>query len=382
MRSLKDIIRKNISNIPGWRTRRKILVIESDDWGSVRIKDKQAYEALKQQGMEVDRKRYDQVDTLESNDDLELLFYLLKSFKDKNGHAAKFTPMCLVGNPDFDKIKASNYQKYHFEPLDETISEFQQSDQILSLWREGFKYNIFVPELHGREHVNVRRYLDILQNNEAKEGLRFALNYHSLGPSSYNGKTYPNYLGALFPITKEEIQELKEHLLQAGELFEQFTGYNPRVFMAPNAEEPKELEETLKQIGVQYLTRAKRRIYPMGDGVFGKEWNFVGKVNECGQLILNRNAFFEPCQKDEGKTLDSCLKEIDLAFRWGKPAVVSSHRVNYVGSISEDNRKEGLSALRALLKTVLNKWPDVEFMTSFELGETIRKDKMGKVNLI
>jgi peptidoglycan/xylan/chitin deacetylase (PgdA/CDA1 family) len=378
MRRVKEIIRKNISNIPGWRTKRKILVIESDDWGSVRIKDKQAYQALKQKGLDVDRKRYDQVDTLESNEDLELLFSVLQSVKDKNGQAAKITPMCLVGNPDFDKIKTSNYQKYHFQPLNETISEFPQSDRILNLWQEGVDHNVFVPELHGREHVNVRRYIDILQSHEAKEGLRFALDYHSLGPSTYKGKAYPNYLGALHPMAKEEIPELKEHLLQAGELFEQYTGYKPRVFMAPNAEEPKELEAALKQIGVQYLTRAKRRIYPMGDGAFGKEWNFVGQVNKSNQLILNRNAFFEPCQKDEGKTLDSCLQEINLAFKWKKPAVVSSHRVNYVGGISEDNREEGLHALRKLLKTALHKWPDIEFMTSFELGETIKKDKIKK----
>ena len=55
---LIDFFRKNISNIPGWRTNRKILVIESDDWGSVRIKDKTAYEALKKKGLKVDSIHY------------------------------------------------------------------------------------------------------------------------------------------------------------------------------------------------------------------------------------------------------------------------------------------------------------------------------------
>lgn len=33
---LRTVI-KNFSNLPGWRTNRKIVVIESDDWGSIRM---------------------------------------------------------------------------------------------------------------------------------------------------------------------------------------------------------------------------------------------------------------------------------------------------------------------------------------------------------
>jgi hypothetical protein len=375
MNSFKEVIRKNISNIPGWRTKRKILVIESDDWGSVRIKDRQAYLNLKKNGLNVDEKRYDQVDTLESNQDLEMLFEVLASVKDRNNSPAKVTPMCLVGNPDFDKIKASGYQKYYFQPLDETIKEFPGSSRILELWNKGASENIFVPELHGREHINVQRYMEILRHHEAKEGLRFALDCHSVGPSAFRQIQFPNYLGALHPTTSQEIGTLIDHLREAGDLFKGFLGYSPRVFMAPNAEEPKVLESVLKQIGVKYLTRSKRRVYPKGDGYFGKEWNFFGKINDHGQLILNRNAFFEPCQKDEGKTLETCLNEIGTAYRWGKPAVISTHRVNYVGSIDGTNRDEGLRELQNLLRAVLKKWPDTEFMTSAELGDTIRKAK-------
>lgn len=375
MSTIKDLIRKNLSNIPGWRTNRKIVVIESDDWGSVRIRDKKAYEALKQKGLNVDNKRYDQVDTLESNEDLELLFEVLNSVKDKHGQPAKFTPMCLLGNPDFEKINDSDYKHYYFQPLAETLKEYPESNRVLDLWKEGVQVNVFEPQLHGREHLNVRRYLDILQHHEGKEGLRFALDHHSVGPSAYKGISYSNYLGALHPMEKNEIEELHSHLIEAGELFESYLGYKPRVFVAPNAEEPQELEVTLKKIGVRYLTRAKRRVYPKGDGEFGKEWGFIGKFNKHYQLILNRNAFFEPCQLDERKTLESCLEEIAIAFRWGKPAVISSHRVNYVGSIDPSNREKGLKQLKKLLKSVLKKWPDVEFMTSAELGGLIRSEK-------
>lgn len=35
--NIKAQIRKNWANLPGWHTRRKIVVIESDDWGSIRM---------------------------------------------------------------------------------------------------------------------------------------------------------------------------------------------------------------------------------------------------------------------------------------------------------------------------------------------------------
>jgi hypothetical protein len=369
-------IKRNISNIPGWKTNRKLIVIESDDWGSIRTKDRASFESMKAKGLNVDRNHYNSFESLETNEDLELLFDLLMEFKDWKQRYPVFTSMCIMGNPDFEKIQQSDFQTYFFQPLHKTINEYTQSNKILELWKEGKKLGIFIPEIHGREHINVRRYMEILKDHECKDGLRFALEKRSIGASAFNNIGYPNYLGALHPKAKQEIIELEQYIIEAGELFNKYLGYAPRVFIAPNAEEPKSLERSLQFIGVKYLTRSKKRIYPLGDGEFAYEWNFMGKKNEYEQIVLNRNAFFEPVCFGEHEHItdwvDSCLQEINIAFRWGKPAVISSHRVNYVGSISPDNRNKGLNALRRLLSTVLKKWPDVEFLSSFELGELIR----------
>jgi len=55
----------------------------------------------------------------------------------------------------------------------------------------------------------------------------------------------------------------------------------------------------------------------------------------------------------------------------GKPAVISSHRINYVGFLHEKNRDKTLNYLRQILKTALNKWSDLEFMHSDQLGRLI-----------
>ena len=56
-------------------------------------------------------------------------------------------------------------------------------------------------------------------------------------------------------------------------------------------------------------------------------------------------------------------------------ATISSHRVNYVGWLNEDNRANGLIKLDELLSRIIKKWPNVEFMTSSELGDLISKTR-------
>ena len=36
-------IKNNLINIPGYRSKRKLVVFESDDWGAIRMKDKATY---------------------------------------------------------------------------------------------------------------------------------------------------------------------------------------------------------------------------------------------------------------------------------------------------------------------------------------------------
>lgn len=46
LKKIKDNITRYILNIPGWRSDRKIVVIESGAWGSVRMPSKILYEKL------------------------------------------------------------------------------------------------------------------------------------------------------------------------------------------------------------------------------------------------------------------------------------------------------------------------------------------------
>ena len=62
---------------------------------------------------------------------------------------------------------------------------------------------------------------------------------------------------------------------------------------------------------------------------------------------------------------------MEINFFWHKPANISSHRVNYIGFLHPENRENSLRKLEELLAKMLKKWPDIEFMTSEELGDLI-----------
>lgn len=312
-------IRKNISNLFGWRTKRKLVVIESDDWGSIRTRSKEDYEEMLKKGLSVDKSFFTRFDSLESNEDIERLFNTLSEFKDLNGRHPVFTPMCIVANPDFEQIKDSGFKDYFFKSLKETIQDYPKHDKLIDYWQKGASERLFVPALHGREHLNVGRYLKGLQDTENK-GLRIAFQHGSIGASKWNSRDIIEYLGAFHPDTPEEILELKSILKEAVDLFSEICGYNPTHFIGPNREPAKELDHTLAENGVLYITQSKFRKYPKGSDKYGYELNWLGKKNRFNQTYIMRNCSFEPSYPKVPDYVDHCLSEIENAFRWNKPA--------------------------------------------------------------
>jgi hypothetical protein len=366
-------LRKHLSNIPGWRTSRKIVVLESDDWGSIRTRSKKDYNQMLARGLQVDRSHFTKYDGLESNTDLTNLFELLSKHKDSTNRPAVFTPMCIPANPNFKKIKEHNFKNYFYEPLNKTCEQYPNHDNVIRLWREGISKRLFVPGLHGREHLNSNRWMQLLQS--ANEGAHLAFEHQSVGASWYKNRRLSEYLAAFNPISREDILVYDEIIETGAKMFKDICNYLPEYFIASNSSEPKSLETILKKVGVNYLTRYKIQNYPLGNGKFKREFNWLGKTNKFDQIILTRNCGFEPSDPSINDWVKSCLTEIEIAFKWNKPAIISTHRVNYIGHIDESNAKVGLKQLDELLSKILQTWPQIEFMTSMELGRLIKRQK-------
>jgi hypothetical protein len=142
MRLLKRL-KQNLANIPGWRTKRRFVVIESDDWGGIRVSSRDAFKHFLKKGYPVDECPYNSNDMLESQTDLAMLFEVLSSVKDRNGHPAMITANQIMANPDFDRIQSNDFQKYYYEPFEKTLQRYPDHNKVIDLYRAGFDNKIF-----------------------------------------------------------------------------------------------------------------------------------------------------------------------------------------------------------------------------------------------
>lgn len=371
----KSKLRVNVSNIPGWRTKRHIVVIESDDWGSIRMSSIESFERMLKAGMREDRNHYNTYDALESNADLEGLYDVLSKYKDSTGRHPVMTGVNVVANPVFDMIKENGFAEYVYEPYTETCKRYSNHDRVYELWQKGIEERLFVPIFHGREHLNVQRWLGALREGNKSTLLAFDCGVTGI----YNGindEPIPEFQAAFDIDTIEDLPYQKEVIKTGLDLFEHLYGYRSKYFVPTNGPFNNSLEKDLHETGIRYINTGKKQREPLGNGQYKVNTRYLGRKNQYGQIYLTRNCFFEPSASGDEVPenydwLNYCLKEIEIAFRWRKPATISSHRVNYIGYLHPENREKGLKALSQLLGEIIKRWPDVEFMTSVELGDLI-----------
>ena len=370
--SLLNKFRISARNAIGYSTKRKIIVIESDDWGSIRMPSRQAFESITEKGLDSsgDSLRYNLYDTLADKNDLTQLFETLSSFRDAQGNHPVITALTVVANPDFDKIRESEFNKYYYEPFNTTLERYYGSETPFPLWIEGIQNKVFIPQFHGREHLNVAVWMKALKQNDVEA--RFAFDHKLWG---FNNK-HP--LGITFQsaFELESMDQLQLHtkILQDGlRLFEQLFGYRASYLVTPNSPFNNQLEAVVATEGISFMFASKIQREPIGPGITKKYFHYPGQQNRHGQYYLSRNCFFE-CSELGKDWVDSCLNDINIAFRFYKPAVISSHRVDYIGALDPSNRARGLLQLRELLAKIIKTWPDVEFMSSIDLGALMVKN--------
>lgn len=375
--NIKNRLSKNFTNARGWRTNRKIIVIESDDWGSIRMPNKRVRDTFQEAGYNFYSNPYCKYDTLENSEDLTLLFNLLRKYKDRVGNSPIITANTVVANPDFKAIKESGFFKYSYKPFTETLKDYYPDEDVFAIWQEGMKYNIFRPQYHGREHLNVLLWLEGLRNNNKILLEAFESGFWSLPNNLYDENTI-NLQASYGSNDKEHIDFFKKSIEEGLNLFEEIFNYRSTTFIANNYTWSPLLNQTLKDNGVEFFQGMKYQKIPNNKRIKKIELsaNYTGKKNELGQVFMVRNCVFEPSQMPSGfDSVRNCLKDIEYAFLFKKPAIIVSHRLNFVGAISPENRGRNLILFKNLLDQIINKWPDAEFMSSDQLAQFLQNEK-------
>jgi hypothetical protein len=368
---LKQKLAKNYVNSRGWRTNQKYIVIESDDWGAIRMPSLEVYNTFLDNKVPVNESPIDKLDSLESSDDLKALYYSLGKFTDNKGNHPILTAFHVVANPDFEKIEASNRKDYHFETIFETYKRCKATENVSKLIFEGIEKGIYLPQSHGREHIHVKRWMEAIISDSEKEHLAFKNKAIISTPSKKCNNPYlENYFAGQDYSDESEYKEIEKNIEEGLNIFEDLFGFKSLTFTPQGGFWGDHILKVLSKNGV--LLACGQQAAPdfnKSHKVVNKFW---GQKNDFGQFYYRRNVLFDPFYNQDLDWVNKALKDIEIAFFWNKPAVISTHRANFTGSIFEENRIKSLDKLELLLSLLLKKWPDVQFISSQRLAEIMK----------
>jgi hypothetical protein len=368
IKNYTDTFKKHFLNFRGRRLGKKYMVIESDDWGSERIPSKEALKRLVSDSISLFNNPFNYLDSLETENDLSALFEILTGYKDRNGNHPVITANTITANPDFGKISASGFKDYYYESTLKTYRNKHGCENSYSLIRDGIAKGIYHPQFHGREHLNVNQWLTSLQSGNEIVTRAFKAGIYGIDLDT-NLTRRENFMAAFDIGSDREFDEHRVIIKEGTTLFRNTFGYNSKSFIAPCYIWHPSLETSLKENGVDYVQGLPIQYAPEIGRDYRKIYHYQGEKGKTGMVYFVRNCFFEPSLDNKFNWIEECLRRIKIIFFWGKPAVLGTHRINFMGSLNEENRKANLRLFSELIKMILKNWPDVEFTTTDKLGE-------------
>lgn len=370
--SVINRLKDHARNIRGRRTGQRIVVFESDDWGAIRMPGRAAFEALSNSRNGIELSRYDAVDCLENEGDLGALSAVLSSVADAEGRPARFTANMVMGNPDFDAIRDGQFERFVHEPFHVSYERYHGKD-LRPVWRELASAGLVRHQFHAREHLNAPFWLaDLLAGNPATLE---AFDQRFYGLKCRTGREgRRDYLAAYDPATAGQIPDYRAILEDGLSMYEETFG-EPSLTMVPcNYVWPEEFDEILVWRGIRCLqgSSVEFRVCPGAESTYTETVRrHFGTRRRSGLHDLVRNVTFEPYRSEAIDHVHRALRQVRTAFLWNKPAVISTHRINYVGGMRPDLRDRHLKALRRLLESITKQWPDAVFRSSDELARMV-----------
>lgn len=372
IRSIIASGRNHLYNISGKPVSKKFILFESDDWGSIRMPSKAIYEKLEAKGVLLNKNPYNKYDSLETAEDLGALYETLVKFQDSKGNHPVITTNFVAANPDFNKIYSSGFTSYSYELFTETYKSYPGGENSWQMVQEGMANKFIRPQFHGREHLNVKQWLMLLE--EANTDVLNAFNEKVFCMDVQGKESDRSNLMASFDFkTAEEQKYVTETLKEGLHLFDSIFGYRSASMIAPCNVWDGSVERTAKEFGVRFIQSLRGRYVPQKTPGYKRVYPAMGEKNEFGQYYFVRNAYFEPSTSKGYDWVGNCIKKIEAAFFWKKPAIISTHRLNFIGAIEPENRKRNLEMFSVLLKEVQKKWPEAEFISTDVLGELYEK---------
>lgn len=348
---------------PDWRAFRTV-VFESDDWGACEYAPTKQIWSQTVAATPIEGLRPAQNAKLESVEEIVRLGELLEKYPDKNGGPAVITAFFCLANPDFEQIATTGI--YHDIAIDQGFPASWQKNSAMEAWRHAVQKGWFFPEFHSRlHHMNPGSWLRLLkETSELGEEARKRFGQEIY----YQNSHYPEYSGMM----PEAIQEW---ITPALATFRRLFATSPTAGVTSDATPLTEIIWAAN--GIKTFCLRNFSIPGAAPLVYHtKPWNNqdastpMGAWNpETDVVYLSRNVFFEP-GFDPNYSFEKITSDIEAVWARNEPAILSSHRLNFI-SWNDEFTSRGFEEMERLLAW-LAQFGDVQFLSTAEVSSIYR----------
>ncbi|MFZ0770737.1 MAG: hypothetical protein WCA49_24455 [Candidatus Sulfotelmatobacter sp.] len=367
---VQNILRKawrrgrSLVPIEGFAFGRPLVVLQSDDWGRVGVRDREGWEELRNAGVNLGERNYDFY-SLETAQDVEAIVGLLNRHRDSVGRPACLGMNFILANLDFAKMSAGNFRQIHLRALTEGLPEGWNRPGLFEAYRQGIAAGVLSPALHGTTHFcrpAAERYMDdpgergTLLRTLWKAGVPYihwrmpwiGFEYSDPGPNGLE-----SFLSS----------ELQEVLVEdAVKIFAELFKKSPRSACAPGYRANNSTHRAWAKHGIQVAQNGPGHATPP---------HFEANGETESILHLYRTMDFEPSAAREF-SVDACVQIAEESFARGIPAIVSVHSLNFHSTL-KDFRSRTLSLLHQFLGALELKHPDLLYVRDEDLYDLVDK---------
>ena len=357
---LRRVWRRGRSLLPveGFAFCRPLVVLQSDDWGRVGVRDREGWEELRDLGLNLGERSYDFY-SLETAEDVAEIAALLQRHRDSTGRPACLGMNFIVANVDFTKVSANKFRQIYLRRLAEGLPDGWKRPGLFEAYREGISAGVLSPALHGTTHFcrpAVERHLDdpgergVLLRTLWKAGVPY-IHWRMpwVGFEYWDSERHGEE-----DFLTSSVQE--SSIDSAVESFTRFFMKPPRSACAPGYRADRSTHCAWAKRGVRVAQNGPGSTMPP-------------HFDQNGILHLYRSMDFEPAAGQEF-SVKACLQAAEDCFAHGLPAIVSVHSINFHSTI-KDFRSRTLRFLDDFLTALEAKHPDLLYVRDEDLYDLV-----------
>ena len=354
--ALLDRIRERLE--PGFHCSRPLVLLQSDDWGRVGVRDAEGLEELRRGGLNLGERPYDLYSMETAGDVLELVD-CLRSVRDSTGASPSLEMNFLVANLDFAATTAAGFREIAIKPLADGLPGKWLRPGLLDAYREGSASRVLAPALHGSTHF-CRPAVEAALLEQGERAQRLQTLWAAETPYIHWRMPWVGY-EYWHPERPEQERfltpaEQAQWIGWAVNSYRQVFDQEPVSACAPGYRANATTHRLWAQHGIRVAQSGTGRVRaPHRD------------ANEL--LHTYRSIDFEPALQPDRQWEDAA-REAGKWLERGLPFIISTHSINFQSTLAP-NRQRTLPMLRNLLLALVKRYPDVLFVNSRQLHEIV-----------